>query len=54
LLHDLAPEKRELLALRFAAGLSSAEIAHATGRSEAAVKKQLSRTIQRLQEQFHA
>jgi len=54
LLRNLAPEKRELLALRFAAGLSSAEIAHATGRSEAAVKKQLSRTIQRLQEQFRA
>lgn len=54
LLRALAPEKRELLALRFAAGLSSAEIAHATGRSEAAVKKQLSRTLQRLQEQFRA
>lgn len=54
LLRNLPPETRELLALRFAAGLSSVEIAHTTGRSEAAVKKQLSRTIQRLQEQFRA
>jgi RNA polymerase sigma-70 factor (ECF subfamily) len=44
--------KRELLALRFAAGLSSAEIASLTGKSEAAVKKQITRTIAHLKELY--
>jgi len=42
------PPTRELLALRFTAGLTSAEIAAVVGKSEAAVKKQLTRIIQTL------
>jgi RNA polymerase sigma-70 factor (ECF subfamily) len=46
--------KQELLTLRFADGLTAPEIALVTGRSEAAVKKQLSRTLIRLKEHYHA
>lgn len=46
--------KQELLALRFAAGLTAPEIALVTGRSAAAVKKQLTRTITQLKEHYHA
>jgi hypothetical protein len=42
----------ELLALRFAAQLSSAEIAALIGKSEAATKKHLTRLLRRLQEQY--
>ncbi len=52
LLAALEPEKRELLALRFAGGLTSREIAAVVGKSEAAVKKQLARTLQSLKEQY--
>ena len=45
--------KRELLALRFAAGLSSSQIATVLGKSPAAVKKQLTRIIASLKEQYH-
>src|SRR6266700_5373817 len=38
--------------LRFAARLSSAEIASLIGKSEAATKKQLTRLLHRLQEQY--
>ncbi|MGH2632114.1 MAG: RNA polymerase sigma factor [Tepidiformaceae bacterium] len=48
----LDPKKQELLALRYAAGLSSREIAAVVGKSEAAVKKQLSRLIEALKEQY--
>ena len=51
-LATLDPDKRELLGLRFAAGLSSREIAPVVGRSEAAVKKQITRIIQQLREQY--
>jgi RNA polymerase sigma-70 factor, ECF subfamily len=51
LLAGLSSDERELLSLRFAAGLSSREIAAVVGGSEAAVKKRLTRTIQRLKEQ---
>lgn len=51
-LATLGPDKRELLGLRFAAGLSSREIAPIVGKSEAAVKKQLTRIIQQLREQY--
>ncbi|HUG17252.1 MAG TPA: RNA polymerase sigma factor [Thermomicrobiales bacterium] len=44
--------KQELLALRFGAGLSSREIAPIVGRSEAAVKKQLTRIIHTLRERY--
>ena len=52
LLDQLDPFKRELLALRFSAGLSAAEIALVLGKSQAAVKKQLTRTLQALKEQM--
>jgi RNA polymerase sigma-70 factor (ECF subfamily) len=49
----LDAEKRELLALRFAARLSSPEIAAAVGKSPAAVQKQLTRILHALKEQYH-
>ncbi len=52
LLEALPQPEQELLALRFAARLSSAEIAALIGKSEAATKKQLSRLLRRLQEQY--
>lgn len=52
LLRELNAEKRELLAMRFAAGLSSREIAAVVGKSEAAVKKQLSRILRTLKEKY--
>ncbi len=52
LLATLSPEKRELLALRFAAGLTAREIASIVGKSEDAVKKQLARTLGTLKEQY--
>jgi len=45
--------KRELLALRFAAGFPVREIAPLVGKSESAVKKQLTRTINELKERYH-
>jgi RNA polymerase sigma-70 factor (ECF subfamily) len=47
------PATREILALHFAARLTVAETAAVVGKSEAAVKKQLSRTIRTLKEQYH-
>jgi RNA polymerase sigma-70 factor, ECF subfamily len=52
LLGQLDAEQRELLALRFAAGLTSREIAAIVDKREAAVKRQLSRLIQKLREQY--
>jgi RNA polymerase sigma-70 factor (ECF subfamily) len=49
----LDKEQRELLALRFAARLSAPEIAIVVGKSPAAVKKQLTRLIHSLREQYH-
>jgi RNA polymerase sigma-70 factor (ECF subfamily) len=51
-LATLNPDKRDLLALRFAAGLTSAEIAVLVGKSESAVKKQLTRIIDSLKERY--
>ncbi|MGH2387597.1 MAG: RNA polymerase sigma factor, partial [Chloroflexota bacterium] len=51
-LHDLDIKERELLALRFAARLSSAEIAALLGVREGAVKKRLTRLISRVREQY--
>ena len=48
----LDPAKRELLALRFAAGLTARDIAAVVGKSEEAVRKQLSRTLGALKEYF--
>jgi RNA polymerase sigma-70 factor (ECF subfamily) len=52
MLEALPQTEQELLALRFAARLSSAEIAPLIGKSEAATKKQLTRLLHRLQEQY--
>jgi len=52
LLYQLEPSKQEMLALRFSAGLSGTEIALVVGKSQAAVKKQLTRTLQYLKEQM--
>jgi RNA polymerase sigma-70 factor, ECF subfamily len=54
LLEPLPTETREMLALRFAAGLSAAEIAVVLGKREGAVKKRLSRAMQTLKERSHA
>jgi RNA polymerase sigma-70 factor (ECF subfamily) len=53
LLAELSPLERELLALRFAAGLTTPQIALVVGKSHAAVKKQLTRLLQTLKEQSH-
>lgn len=53
LLADLPVEKQELLALRFAADLTIVEIATIVGKSAEATRKQLTRTIQHLEEQYH-
>ena len=43
---------RELVILRFAAELTVREIAQTIGKSEAATRKQLTRTINALKEQY--
>jgi len=53
LVDALEPAKREMLILRFVAGLSTPEIARVVGKGEAATKKQLWRTLQTLKEQYH-
>jgi RNA polymerase sigma-70 factor (ECF subfamily) len=53
LLAALDPDKRELLALRFGAQLSSSEIAAVVGKHPEAVKKQLTRILQALKERYH-
>lgn len=50
----LSERERQLLAFRFAAGLTAREIAVVVGRSEAAVQKQLSRTLNTLKEHYRA
>jgi RNA polymerase sigma-70 factor (ECF subfamily) len=52
LLRELDSNKRELLAMRFAAGLSSREIGAVIGKKEAAVKKQLGRILRTLKEKY--
>jgi RNA polymerase sigma factor (sigma-70 family) len=52
LLDALSDAERELLALRFAARLSLAEIASIIGKSVEATRKQLTRLIQRLHRQY--
>jgi RNA polymerase sigma factor (sigma-70 family) len=53
LLDALSDAERELLALRFAARLSLAEIAAIIGKNVDATRKQLTRLIQRLHRQYH-
>ncbi len=52
LLAGLEQEKRELLLLRFAAQLTTREIAALLGKSEAAIQKQIYRLLQSLKEQY--
>lgn len=52
LLAQLDEDRRELLRLRFSAGLSFAQIAQIEGRSEAAVKMAIYRTLETLREQW--
>ena len=52
-LSRLSAEERELIALRFAAGLSSSDIAQVTGKSAGSVKKRLTRLLRRLEEHYH-
>ena len=54
LLSGLHPDARDLLALRFAAGLTTSEIATTIGKRPEAVRKSLSRLLQALKEQYHA
>jgi RNA polymerase sigma-70 factor (ECF subfamily) len=54
LLAALDADERELLALRFAGGLSAREIAPLVGKREAAVKRRLTRIIKRLRETYDA
>jgi RNA polymerase sigma-70 factor (ECF subfamily) len=49
----LPADKRELLVLRFSAGLTVQEIAAVIGKSEAATKKQIFRTLRTSKEQYH-
>jgi RNA polymerase sigma-70 factor (ECF subfamily) len=51
-LYNLDAKQRELLALRFAARLSSAEIAALLGVREGAIRKRLTRLISRVREQY--
>lgn len=53
LLAALPPEKRELLILRFASGLKIREIAVIVGRSEAAVKTEIRRTLGAIREHYY-
>ena len=52
LLSSLNAEKRELLALRFAAGLNSIQIAALVGKKPEAVKKQINRLLQSFREHY--
>jgi RNA polymerase sigma-70 factor, ECF subfamily len=52
LLMALPDDKRELLALRFVAGLKVHEIALVVGKSRAATEKQLARTLHSLKERY--
>jgi len=51
-LQCLSLDTREMLALRFGVGLSVAEVAVVMGKSEAAVKQQIVRTVRKLRTQY--
>lgn len=53
LLGEVDEATRDLLLLRFAAKLTSAEIGAMTGKSEAATKKALQRALRKLREHYH-
>jgi RNA polymerase sigma-70 factor (ECF subfamily) len=52
LIQTLSADRREVLVLRFVAGLTVGEVAAVTGKREAATRKQLSRTLHALAAQF--
>ncbi len=52
LVRALEPEKREVLALRFAARLTVPEIAAVIGKREDATRKYLARTLHTLKERY--
>lgn len=52
MLASLSPDKRELLALRFAAGLNAPQIAAIVGKKPEAVKKQINRLIHQFKEDY--
>jgi RNA polymerase sigma-70 factor (ECF subfamily) len=52
LLAGLDARKREILLLRFAGGLTMREVAAAVGKSEAAVKMEIGRTLRSLKEYY--
>lgn len=54
LLSHLQPGKRELILLRFVAGLTTKEIAAIVGKREGAVRKQIERTLGTLKENYDA
>ena len=49
----LPPDKRELLVLRYAADLPVTEIAAITGKNPGAIRKQLTRILQSLEDRYH-
>lgn len=51
-IHHLKPEDRTLLALRYVAGLDSAEIGTLLGKSASGVRGQLSRLLERLRKEL--
>ncbi|HXT36121.1 MAG TPA: sigma-70 family RNA polymerase sigma factor [Chloroflexota bacterium] len=53
LLATLPKDRRDLLALRFAGGLTIPEVAAVVGKSADATRKQLTRTLQSLEEHYH-
>ena len=53
LVKTLDVQKQELLVLRFVIGLTTMEIAVVLGKSNAAIKKQFSRMLQEMKEQYH-
>ena len=54
LLAPLDDDRRDLLILRFVAGLTTKEIAGILGKSDGSVRTQLSRTLKTLKEHYHA
>jgi RNA polymerase sigma-70 factor (ECF subfamily) len=52
LLLELSPDQRELIGLRFVGGLRFREIAAVVGKSPEAVRKQLGRTLQLLEDRY--
>lgn len=54
LVGQLDEQKRELILLRFVSGLKPAEIGRIVGKSDAAVRKQLRRTVGMLRERYDA